>query len=157
MWVNDLPLRHTQPPLRAVRRSALLARTVTRGGLHEAPEIVAAALPLLLPAVAFGQNTGDRAAQARSEAEQIGDVVAGQSYAERVCAVCHAIEPSASRSPNPKAPTFESIANTPGMTEHAVTVWLTTFHPGRTMPAIVVAPEDRQNVIASILSLKSEK
>jgi hypothetical protein len=55
-------------------------------------------------------------------------------------------------SPEPTAPPFKDVANTPGMTETALTVWLRTSHP--TMPNIIVEPADMDNVIAYILSLK---
>jgi hypothetical protein len=38
------------------------------------------------------------------------------------------------------------------MTATALTVWLTTSHP--TMPNIVIEPNDMDNVVAFILSLK---
>jgi hypothetical protein len=56
------------------------------------------------------------------------------------------------RSPNGRAPTFVELANTPGMTTAALTVALTTPHAG--MPMFVLTPEQRQDIIAYILSLK---
>jgi hypothetical protein len=44
------------------------------------------------------------------------------------------------------------VANTTGMTATALAVWLTTSHP--TMPNMVLDPQDRDNVIAYIISLK---
>jgi mono/diheme cytochrome c family protein len=85
-----------------------------------------------------------------------GDPVRGEAYARDVCASCHAVERGAPVSPVADAPTLQEIAETPGMTSLALTVWLTTFHPERTMPALVVAPQDRQDVIAYILSLADE-
>jgi mono/diheme cytochrome c family protein len=82
---------------------------------------------------------------------QTADAAAGEAYAEKVCAQCHAIHPSG-LSPELTAPPFKGVANTPGMTDTALRVWLRTSHP--TMPNIVVEPQDMDNVIAYILSLK---
>jgi mono/diheme cytochrome c family protein len=82
---------------------------------------------------------------------QTADSAAGEAYAEKVCARCHAIHPSG-LSPEPTAPPFRDVAKTPGMTGTALRVWLSTSHP--TMPNIIVEPPDMGNVIAYILTLK---
>jgi mono/diheme cytochrome c family protein len=82
---------------------------------------------------------------------QTADPAAGEVYAEKVCAQCHAIHRSG-LSPKPTAPPFKDVAATPGMTDTALRVWLSTSHP--TMPNIVVEPQDMDNVIAYILTLK---
>jgi mono/diheme cytochrome c family protein len=89
-------------------------------------------------------------ASAAYAADEIGDPHAGFDYAQRVCSICHAI--SAEQSPNPKAPRFREVADTPGMTGTALRVWMETSHP--TMPNIIVDKQDMLNVIAYILSLK---
>jgi mono/diheme cytochrome c family protein len=88
---------------------------------------------------------------ASSADAQTGDPQAGAAYAKKVCAQCHATDRSAA-SPEPTAPPFQDVANTPGMTGTALRVWLSTSHP--TMPNIIVEPQDMGNVIAYILSLK---
>jgi mono/diheme cytochrome c family protein len=85
---------------------------------------------------------------------QTADAAAGEAYAEKVCARCHAIHPSG-LSPEPTAPPFRDVANTPGMTGIALRVWLSTSHP--TMPNIVVEPQDMDNVIAYVLTLKNKQ
>ena len=57
-------------------------------------------------------------------------------------------------SPLPEAPTFQSVADTPGMTEMALTVWLQSSHP--TMPNIVLKQDDLRNVVAYIRSLEKK-
>jgi mono/diheme cytochrome c family protein len=89
-----------------------------------------------------------------ARAEEFGDVHAGQIYVKDVCASCHAVQPEASMSPKIDAPSFAAVANTPGMTRTALTVWLTTPHP--TMPNFVLEAQDLDNVIAYILSLKND-
>ena len=85
-------------------------------------------------------------------AEEPGDARAGHDYARAHCAECHAVEAAADFSPDLSAPPFANVANTPGMTERALAVWLQTSHP--TMPNLIIPPADRDNVIAYIMSLK---
>jgi mono/diheme cytochrome c family protein len=88
-------------------------------------------------------------------AVQLGDAKAGHAYATSVCAECHEVEAGESFSPNPDAPSFQEVADTPGMTAQALTVWLQTSHP--TMPNIIVKPDDMDNVIAYITSLRTPR
>ncbi len=85
-------------------------------------------------------------------AEEFGDANRGLDYVKKSCTECHAVEAAEAYSPNPDAPTFEEVAKTPGMTARALVVWLQSPHP--TMPNLMVPPEDRDNVVAYILSLK---
>jgi mono/diheme cytochrome c family protein len=90
---------------------------------------------------------------ASSAEAQTGDPEAGAAYAKQVCAMCHAIDRT-ELSPEPTAPPFKDVANTPGMTATALAVWLTTSHP--TMPNIILDPQELDNVIAFIVSLKNK-
>ena len=83
---------------------------------------------------------------------QEADVDAGAAYAGQVCAACHAVLANEQISPLPQAPTFQSVADTPGMTDLALTVWLQSSHP--TMPNIILEQDDLRNVVAYISSLK---
>ena len=84
---------------------------------------------------------------------QDADIEAGGAYAGKVCAACHAVLANEQISPLPQAPSFQSVADTPGMTELALTVWLQSSHP--TMPNIILEQDDLRNVVAYICSLKS--
>jgi tetratricopeptide (TPR) repeat protein len=84
-----------------------------------------------------------------------GDDRQGRVYAQRVCAACHNILPTDAASPNRQAPPFKRIANTPGMSVTALTVWSHTAHP--TMPNFVIEPEDMDNLVAYMLSLRDRK
>lgn len=88
-------------------------------------------------------------------AQEVGDAQAGHTFAQSLCAICHAIEDSQADSPNSSAPTFRRIAAEPGMTAIALSVILT--NPHRDMPDLVLSPEDRTNVIAYILTLKPDQ
>jgi mono/diheme cytochrome c family protein len=87
-----------------------------------------------------------------ASAVELGSPKAGQAYAERVCAECHEVQAGDSFSPNPTSPTFQEIADTPGMTARALAVFLTTSHP--TMPDIMIERDDLDNVIAYVTSLR---
>ncbi|MEQ1811103.1 MAG: c-type cytochrome [Terricaulis sp.] len=76
----------------------------------------------------------------------------GLAYVQSVCAACHAVETGQTSSPNPEAPPFEVIANLPGMTSTALNAWLHSPHPS--MPNLIVAPDDRDDVAAYLNSLK---
>jgi mono/diheme cytochrome c family protein len=82
-----------------------------------------------------------------------GDLAAGRAYAVRTCAQCHNVTV---RNPRPLgifgAPDFYAVANAKTTSGLGLTVFLTTPHP--TMPNLIIAPEDRRNVIAYILSLR---
>ena len=86
---------------------------------------------------------------------QAQDLQSGAQWASNVCAECHVIRTGQARSPNGRAPTFVELANTPGMTTAALTVALTTPHAG--MPMFVLTSEQRQDIIAYILSLKTTR
>ena len=88
----------------------------------------------------------------RVDAEEPGDPSLGLTYAVANCAECHEVNGVRDKAPNPSAPSFASVASTPGLNERAIAVWLQTSHP--TMPNLVVAREDRDNVIAYIMSLR---
>jgi cytochrome c len=92
-------------------------------------------------------------ATASGHAQDDGDARQGQVFAQRVCAKCHAVEKSQVRSPNPDAPTFPTIAEVPGMTALALTVVLQSAH--NAMPDLVLEPQERRDVIAYILGLRS--
>jgi len=86
-------------------------------------------------------------------AVELGDPKLGHAYATKVCAECHEVEGVDSFSPNPDAPSFKEVANTPGMTARALAVWLRTSHP--TMPDFIIKPDDMDNLISYIMSLRT--
>jgi mono/diheme cytochrome c family protein len=88
-------------------------------------------------------------------AAQDADIAAGNAYAEQVCAECHAVRAGDEFSPLMEATPFQEVADTPGMTELALSVWLQSSHP--TMPNIVLEQDDLRNVVAYIRSLKGKE
>lgn len=90
-----------------------------------------------------------------AQAQEIGNAAEGLAYARAHCAECHGVETSVDDfSPNADAPDFSVVANTPGMTERALVVWLQTSHP--TMPDLIIPPEVRDNLVAYIMTLKKK-
>ena len=79
----------------------------------------------------------------------------GLAYARENCAGCHRVEVGGAISPSPVVPSFESIANTLGMTARALNVWMQTPHP--TMPNLIIPIEERDNVISYIMSLRVKR
>jgi cytochrome c2 len=81
-----------------------------------------------------------------------GDPRRGITFAQATCAVCHGVLATDLTSPRLDSVTFKVIANAPGMTGIAINVWLLTPH--RSMPDLIIEPQDRADVIAYIVSLK---
>ena len=105
-----------------------------------------------------GAKSGPAKTKARvpiADVEDIGDTRKGLAYAQRICSACHNVLRSDAASPNKQAPPFRKIANTPGMTVTALTVWSRTTHP--TMPNFVIDPQDMDDLIAYMLSLRDRK
>lgn len=78
----------------------------------------------------------------------------GSEIAYSVCAACHGTRVGEVYSPNPFAPSFEDIANTPGMTAAALRVALNTSH--RTMPNIILNNAQQRDIIAYILTMQDK-
>jgi cytochrome c len=106
---------------------------------------MALALSVALMAVLTASDSGD--------AQNQPDPRKGLELARGLCASCHAVEPGNRRSIRPAAPAFSMIASTRGMSAAALSSALQTSH--REMPDIVLAPGERADIIAYILSLET--
>ena len=89
---------------------------------------------------------------ALAHAQPLGDPQKGSALAQRFCAECHAVGKRDGRSPNSEAPSFTAVASTPGMTAMALNVFFQTPH--RAMPNLILKTDQRNDIIAYILSLK---
>jgi len=89
-----------------------------------------------------------------AQSQESGDPRAGHSVAQRLCAECHAVEKGPSASPHMGAPTFSAVAAVPGMTTTALLAAIQTSHRERTMPNLILPPNDLRNVVAYIISLQ---
>ena len=88
-------------------------------------------------------------------AQESGNPDSGFNYAKRACALCHAIRQDDNHSPNPKAPSFQAIANASGVTGISLAATLHSVHED--MPNFVLRANERDNIVAYILSLKRER
>lgn len=93
----------------------------------------------LLAAPAFGQD--------------VGNTQRGLELAQSTCAVCHGTR-KGEKSTNRRAPPFSAIAKVRGMSGIALNVALLSSH--RSMPNIVLSARERADVIAYILTLKTD-
>ena len=105
-------------------------------------------LILLVAAIVFTYAVGPLAA------EELGNAQRGLAYAQANCVGCHAILRDDTNSPNPDSPAFKAVADTPGITRTALNVFFRSPHP--TMPNLIIAPEDADDLIAYIMSLKGD-
>jgi cytochrome c len=76
---------------------------------------------------------------------------AGHRLADAWCKDCHAIEAVTAGNAD-AAPAFAAIANQPSTTELSLKVFLRTSH--RSMPNLVIAPSQADDLVHYILSLK---
>jgi len=79
------------------------------------------------------------------------DPVAGESSAEKWCAQCHGVRPGR-LGPNLSAPTFPELAAEPSITEYSLRASLRSPH--ETMPQITFTPDQLDDIVGYILSLK---
>jgi cytochrome c len=84
---------------------------------------------------------------------QDGDAARGETLARQVCIACHAVSKT-DKSSNPLAPPFVTIASVRGASAMALNVAL--LSPHRAMPNIMLEPRERADVIAYILTLKTQ-
>ena len=99
---------------------------------------------LMVAIMAFG---------AGAEAQESGEPKRGLAVARVNCAGCNAIARGEKVSPIVVAPPFERVANTPGMTALAFNHLMHSAH--KTMPLIILAPDDQWHLVAYVLSLRS--
>jgi mono/diheme cytochrome c family protein len=83
-----------------------------------------------------------------------GEAARGLAYAQDACASCHAVAAGDMQSPNPAAPAFQAVADTPGMTGLALRVWLQSEH--ESMPAFIVEPERVDDLWAYMATLERD-
>jgi mono/diheme cytochrome c family protein len=87
--------------------------------------------------------------QAQAQQREVG----GLSVAKAVCSRCHAVEKNSPPSRDAAAPSFEDIANSPGITARAISKALQTT-PHRRMPNFRMNRGVLDDLVTYILSLK---
>jgi mono/diheme cytochrome c family protein len=98
------------------------------------------------------QNTAASGA-ATPASPTVAAAARGLTFAKASCASCHAVEAGQAASPNADAPTFEAIANSPGMTKLALDAFLHTSHS--TMPNLIIESTTIEDLWAYLETLKA--
>ena len=88
----------------------------------------------------------------------------GEMVADRMCAFCHQVNPEKPPAVEAAAPSFMEIANAPGRNREYLRQFATEEHlvetlgPQRmTMPTTLLSPEEREEVIAYLLSYQKDE
>ena len=83
----------------------------------------------------------------------------GRAVAERTCAFCHQVLPDRASTQEVAAPSFMEVANLPGRNRGYLRGFATRRHvvetlgePRPVMPTVFLSPEEREDVIAFLLS-----
>lgn len=93
-------------------------------------------------------------AMARPASASPDATLALDTFVQASCASCHAID-AGSLSPNPNAPTFENIANRPGVTRETLRTYLLDAHNYPVDMDFELTPERADAVTDYILGLQS--
>lgn len=78
----------------------------------------------------------------------------GQRFAQNRCADCHAVE-RLQTSPVPNAPSFEAVANAPGVTRETLSRWLNTSHDYPREMYFEIPSERIDDLVAYMLTLRN--
>jgi mono/diheme cytochrome c family protein len=100
---------------------------------------------LLAGIVLFGVASG------RACAQELGDVAAGRTLAEKWCSSCHVVTSSQQLGTSTGAPTFFAIARMKSITRLSLRVFFQTSHDR--MPNLQLNRDEVDNLSAYILSL----
>lgn len=90
-------------------------------------------------------------------------VVAGRSFAQRVCGACHVVTPQSKALPllSPPGPSFAALAQRPLLTEQALREFLASNHgtmgPHEAMPNPRLVDYQIDEIVAFMMSLKVGK
>jgi cytochrome c len=86
-----------------------------------------------------------------SAAGKSADLSTGASLAEKWCSECHAVR-AGGVGPNRSAPAFLELAAEPSITEYSLRALLRSPHA--TMPQLMLTPDETDDLVDYILSLK---
>lgn len=105
-------------------------------------------------AVGIAVGAGLVSPPALSDETLPGDPVAGRIFAERECGDCHDISREGGDYPLNPAPSFLDVATQRSTTALSLRVFLRSTH--REMPDLILTQREQDDVIAYILSLRTE-
>jgi cytochrome c len=89
-----------------------------------------------------------------AEEPAVADQSKGRVLAKQRCSECHGIK-RGEKSPNAAAPSFTDVADEPSLTEYTLRVFLRTPHP--TMPNLIIQPDEMDDIVSYIVSLKRKR
>lgn len=112
-----------------------------------------AAILSALGACASGDGAGDKAAGRDKPHIDYNPAADGLAYAREACASCHGVE-AGQRSPKAAAPSFDALANRPGMNRAALSALLRSPH--RNMPNLIVEPDRVDDLAAYLATLDND-
>ena len=99
------------------------------------------------------QSAGPVAAPAAPPSTAAADAV--PDYVTAICGECHAVKDNAV-SPNPQAPGFADIANSPGLTRDTLVTFLSDAHNYPMQMDVDLVDEDIEVIADYMLTLRSD-
>jgi mono/diheme cytochrome c family protein len=129
---------------------ALLILSLSACAASSGSEPVAAARTTKTDAPGPGTRAGSPAVGQTSPASR------GFRFADTHCSECHAIGKLAI-SPNPEAPTFEAVVNTPELTTSTLTAWLRRSHNYPQIMSFEIDPDQIDDLAAYIMTLREDQ
>ena len=118
---------------------------------------VLALVVLTISACSSGQLSQKAAASrpmpAKAEVAGSERSARGLVFVQAKCSGCHAVTPGRS-SPNPEAPPFETVVNTPGLTAATLKPWLRDSHNFPAMMNFAIAPDQIDDLAAFLITLQ---
>ncbi len=111
-----------------------------------------------LSAALFGCNTVSTEPSSPEQAAAVPahrpvSAAQGHAFARLHCSACHTVT-GGKNSPNPNAPSFETIANARGLTNETLTTWLTDSHNYPDVMAFEIEAENIDDLAAYMLTLQ---
>lgn len=103
----------------------------------------------------FGLSLLGIASLVPASAQELGSARAGHDFAMDICAECHWVSDEQFVIPESEAPSFFQVAEDPAVTAIALRVFFGTPHEN--MPNIMLSDDERDDVIAYILSLREQQ
>lgn len=118
--------------------------------------ILAVAISALVSACQPAEDARPARAAASSGASAVDTPEArGEKFARNRCADCHAVGANGD-SPRREAPTFERIANTPGLTRETLGQWLRDAHNYPDAMYFEIPEEGIDDLVAYMLTLQRD-
>jgi mono/diheme cytochrome c family protein len=101
------------------------------------------------------QSAGPVAAPAAAPSTAAANADAVPDYVTAICGECHAVKDNAV-SPNPQAPGFADIANSPGLTRDTLVTFLSDAHNYPMQMDVDLVDEDIEVIADYMLTLRSD-